>query len=707
MSVGLIALCVALGAGQALCQELAAFSYPDTATARAHWEPQFGSKPVRVENLADGTTCLALDAEFALANDRACWDWLAELDLSEVSRISFEISAEGGGIAGNVGIYFGTDTGWYARFWWWGSAESWTPRTFRLDDWGTEEDPGGWDKVTRFRFSIWSSEAGKATYHLRNLCLHPRDPGENLIKNGSFEIVCAGMPYAWGSGHWGVGHLPWAADMDLWRSHWRVDESTAEHGARSLLINNAADLPLLKACSVWVNAPKSAEVLALSAWLRSDQDELPVTLSLHGRESTVRAGREWAQASLTQIPPGKRMLVTIAPQAPGKLWIDAVQLQATEEPTPEFHEAYVDAGIAAREETVDWSPPRRAPEVAAGRSVSGPVAPAEVSIDEHGRALVDGRPYIQHSLGLEFVADLDILDFVAQSGFRDVCCQIREDVTTARLREIFDRCARVGLRIIPWLDGRMSRDQFREHIGALKDHPALLCWYVFDEPSGERFAEADHRYRLARNLDPAHPALINYLSSKLEDHTGDIYSTDVYPIPHSTPLAAVAAVRKMKAAAAEDRKPVWMWLQGTGYAYWMDREPSPRELSCMVYGSLIEGARGVYYFAQVPRTKECFDEMRAMCVEVEQLTPALSSLEPQPKVSCDTPAVSCRAYRYDRSTWLVSVNTTNEDTPARFGLGGAEGQIEVVFEGRSVTARDGGWTDGFGPYERHVYRVDG
>ena len=34
-------------------------------------------------------------------------------------------------------------------------------------------------------------------------------------------------------------------------------------------------------------------------------------------------------------------------------------------------------------------------------------------------------------------------------------------------------------------------------------------------------------------------------------------------------------------------KPVWMWLQGTGYAYWMDREPTPRELSCMVYGSLI------------------------------------------------------------------------------------------------------------------------
>ena len=38
--------------------DLDAFSYPNTEAARQHWQPQFGSKPVRVEKLPDGSTCL-------------------------------------------------------------------------------------------------------------------------------------------------------------------------------------------------------------------------------------------------------------------------------------------------------------------------------------------------------------------------------------------------------------------------------------------------------------------------------------------------------------------------------------------------------------------------------------------------------------------------------------------------------------------------
>jgi hypothetical protein len=399
------------------------------------------------------------------------------------------------------------------------------------------------------------------------------------------------------------------------------------------------------------------------------------------------------------------MTTVIAPQAPGKLRVDAVQLQGLEEPTGEFHPAFVDEALAGRERLVDWSPPRRAPDIAAGRVVTGPVEPARAETDAHARFLLDGEPYIQHSLGLEFISDLDILNFAAESGFREVCVQIKPDVTTERLVEIFDRCARVGLRIIPWLDGRMSREQFTQHIETLKGHPALLCWYVYDEPGGDRFAEADARYRMARELDPAHPALINYLSSKLEGHMGDIYSTDVYPIPHSSPSAAINAVRRMKAAAEKESKPVWVWLQGTGYAYWMDREPSPRELSCMVYGSLIEGARGIYYFAQIPRTKGCFGEMRALCVEVDALAAALSSLDAAPTLSCDQPNILAKAFAHDGRLWVLAVSTQSSPVDARLALPEVTGKVEVLFEGRELTVSDGWWSDGFGAYERHVYRL--
>ncbi len=704
--IALLALAVLLSAHLAAGQELGAFSYPDTASARAHWTPQFGSLPVRVETLEDGRTCLALDAEFQGENDRACWDWEAPLDLSAVRHIAFDLSAVEGSLAGTIGLYFGTTNGWYARFLGGPLPEAWAERTFRLDAFGTEDEPGGWDQVTHFRFSVWSTGAGKATFRLRNLRTVAQDPGENFLKNGSFEIPGVGVPYAWGSGHWGVGHLPWATDMELWRQRFSLDTTAAKHGQTSLCIDNTPDLPLLKAYSVWVTAPKAIGSCVLSAWLQSDEESLPVTLECGGRSTRVEVGRDWTQAALPDIPAGERATVVIAPQAPGKLRIDAVQLQGLEEPTTEFHPAFGDEALAERERLVDWSPPRRTPDIAAGRAVTGPVEAAKAGIDAHARFLLDGQPYIQHSLGLEFIDDLDILDFVAESGFRDVCFQVKPGVTTERLTEIFDRCARVGLRIIPWLDGRIPRDQFAQHIETLRDHPALLCWYVYDEPSGERFAEADARYRMARELDPAHPALINYLSSKLEGHTGDIYSTDVYPIPHSSPSAAINAVRRMKAAAMEENKPVWMWLQGTGYAYWMDREPSPRELSCMVYGSLIEGARGIYYFAQIPRTRECFEEMRALCVEVDALTPAISSLDPAPTVSCDQPNVLSKGFAHEGRLWVLAINTQGTRVDARFALPGAAGEVEVVFEGRELGASDGSWSDGFGPYERHVYRLE-
>jgi len=687
-------------------QELEVFSYSDTETACEHWQPRSGSAPVRVEKPEDGTTCLALEAEFEKHMDGVCWDWSGPLDLSQASRIAFEISASNGGLAESIGIYFGTPNGWYARFLSGGVPDSWTPRTFRLDTFRTEGQPDGWDKVTKFRFSCWAMGPGKSTFRLRGLRVIREDAGENFIVNGSFEIPGVGIPYAWGSRHWGIGRLPWAADMDLWRKHWRIDRSVAKHGAASLCIDNTPDLPLLQACSAWVNAPKSAERCTLSAWLKSGQDKMPATIACGGRSVTTEVGREWRQVTLSGIPRSERMMAAVTPGLPGKLWIDAVQLQGCEVPAREFHPAFVDAGITEREKLVDWSPPRRVKEVAAGRVITGPVHHASTRIDEHGRFLLGGQPYVQHSVGLEFVSNLDILNFVAKSGFKDVCVQIQPTVTTQRLADIFDRCAEVGLHIIPWLDGRIPRERFAQHIKTLRDHPALLCWYVYDEPSGERFEEANARLALAKELDPSRPAFINYLANKLEGHLGDIYSTDVYPIPHSAPNAAINAVARMKAAAWKEKKPVWMWLQGTGHAYWMAREPSPRELSCMVYGSLIAGARGIYYFAQIPRTQECFDEMRALCVEVDAVASALYSLDPAPRLTCDAPDILCDAFAHEGSVWILAVNTGSSTREVHLALTAVIDEFEMPFEGRRVKATSGRWQDEFGPYERHAYKAN-
>lgn len=603
-------------------------------------------------------------------------------------------------------MYFGTPGGWYARCTGESAGEDWAQITWQLGDFTIEDKPEGWDKVSRFRYSLWSNSPGPVKVWLRGFRVRANDPGRNLLRNGSFEVP-GPLPYAWGSGHWGVGNLPWAADMAVWRQHFGLDQTVAHDGKASVRLINGPGLPGLSLVSAWFGLPSKQGVgYTLSGWLRADRAGLGVKVNCAGRNATVTVGPEWQRFVLPQLVPAAQCTVTITPQGEGTLWVDGVQIQLAGSDTPEYHPAAEEESLIAREAAVDWSPPRRTPEVAAGRQTTGPVTPATVSIDGNGRFLLNGQPYLMHSLGLESVSALGMLDVAARAGFPDVCLEIRPSITTGELRGYLDRCAALGLRVIPWMDGTIPLERFRAHIEALRDHPALLCWYVFDEPSGERFVAANERLALARQLDPHHPALINYLGNKLTEHLGDIYSTDIYPIPHSTPLAAINGVAAMQAGAVKEHKPVWMWLQGTGYAYWMDREPTPRELSCMVYGSLIAGARGIYWFAQIPRSAECWAEMRAMAVELKQLEPVLGSLDRAPAVRCEAPGLMTAAYHYEGQTWVLAVNTRPKPMEAKLGVLGATKPVTVVFEDRTVPASANAWTDQFGPYERHVYRLD-
>jgi hypothetical protein len=682
------------------------FAGRDSAGAPAGWTAQFGSPPARVEALPDGA-CTVLEGTFKGAGDRLCWDWNGPLDLSQADVVSLEIRSENGGLVGNLGVYFGAPGGWYAAFGWGGPADAWTRRTWQLGDFGSEDKPAGWDQVNCFRFSVWGTAPGRVTFRLRGFRALPRDLQRNFLRNGSFEIP-GPLPYAWGNGHWGLGNLPWAADTALWRRHFALDSEVARGGRQSLRVVNAPDLPRLQAQSAWFGLPGApGSTYSASAWLRADRDGLPVTLACGERSASVQVGRAWQRAILPGIEPGSQQRLALAAAAVGTLWIDAVQVQASGQDTETFHPHPEDDGLCQREAQVDWSSPRRTAEVAAGRRTTGPLTPAKVAIDSDGRFLVDGQPYLQHSLGLEFISDPALLEVPAAAGFAEVCIEVNRGITTDQLKAWFDRCAELGLRVIPWLDGDIPLERFRSHLIALKEHPALLCWYVFDEPSGERFAEANRRLALAHELDPSHPALINYLGDKLTGHLGDLYSTDIYPIPNSTPSAAIQGVAGMAAAAAKERKPVWMWLQGTGYAYSMDREPTPRELSCMVYGSLIAGARGLYYFAQIPRSPGCWAEMRALCAELPRLVPALGSLEAAPALRCDSPRLMAQSYRQGNEIWVLAVNTGREACVPTLGLALRAATAEVVFEGREVALTDGGWSDRFGPYERHVYRLLG
>lgn len=128
-------------------------------------------------------------------------------------------------------------------------------------------------------------------------------------------------------------------------------------------------------------------------------------------------------------------------------------------------------------------------------------------------------------------------------------------------------------------------------------------------------------YHALRAMDPAHPVWMNHAPRNtiadlaFFDRAADIVGCDIYPVPESThvkhsdlanrTLGSVGAYTGRMQAAAPG-KPVWMVLQGTGWADFSQalspeaqkamRRPRKDETRFMAYDAIVHGARGILYW---------------------------------------------------------------------------------------------------------------
>ena len=146
--------------------------------------------------------------------------------------------------------------------------------------------------------------------------------------------------------------------------------------------------------------------------------------------------------------------------------------------------------------------------------------------------------------------------------------------------------------------------------------------------------------------------------------------------------------------------------------------PNRAELRCMAYSSVISGATGILWFSydyngiMAETNPQAWAAIKQLAGEIKQLAPALladTSNLPDLRLKMKL-AASPRAVLYpqDESLVIVAVNDTNQDV-GRVEFSLAERQsstVEVLFEDRAIKPDGSGtWTDRFGPYAVHIYRV--
>jgi len=583
---------------------------------------------------------------------------------------------------------------------------------------------------------------------------------ENFLPNGSFEVTTVpDMPDCWDQ--------PFGPkEIKNWYSLWKIDESIAFQGKKSLCIAVPSHSSIWKLYAqswyqdwlirLWKNKLKKLEknqYYTLSMYLKSNKLKFPVSVIIRTAKKVYRFKTKvsfiWKRYFFTFYLNSQLKNVRIYPLGVGKLWIDAVKLEKGKEATkftPSPYNTYF----------VNLPKPKKVNEIEKELAKLGweerfnypkvkPKFLGNINIDPIQRCiLVNGKPFFFFAACFmrahlykkrwnELLRMLKRYEYTAViASF--ACSWNDSHASTPEIRRFLNLAYRCGLKVVIWIQinavktsngfkrirhnfpPRVITEEYKKEIKRLipplKNHPALLGWYLFDEPYEKELINYGFTKKIvdfAKSLDPCHFMYINY--GKLEKDykfyngkiPGDIVSRTQYPIP-VYPITYIAEQTGKEYIIGNFRKPVVLWLQlwsGKG------RYPTPDEFTCMAYLAAIYGATGFQTWPMMPGSKLLWDRVKVVISEMKEISSVLYSRNTIPVVIKGSDYIHTMAKKLGKKVYLLAVNTLNKKQDVTFVLPDLKiKKINVKFESRFCSFKDNLFNDVFKPYERHVYEID-
>jgi len=206
----------------------------------------------------------------------------------------------------------------------------------------------------------------------------------------------------------------------------------------------------------------------------------------------------------------------------------------------------------------------------------------------------------------------------------------------------------------------------------------------------------------------------------------DVVGYDIYPIygwnrPDWLHLVQEATALLTEAAGP---RPVYAWIETSRGGQWTgplerQHEVTPAHIKSEVWMSICRGATAIGYFTHVWKPSyhqfgvpdENRQALREINDQITRLAPAILAAAPATDVTIQSEGdvrLDVLARQHDGHLYLFAVNYDSRAvaTEARVTIGGLpEGwKIDVVDEGRAITAEAGGFRDRFAPLEVHIYR---
>jgi hypothetical protein len=316
-------------------------------------------------------------------------------------------------------------------------------------------------------------------------------------------------------------------------------------------------------------------------------------------------------------------------------------------------------------------------------------------IDQHNRLLYEGQPFFPLGMYWGSVSE-DALDVFADSAFN---CLMPYHMLS---RDDMDLVHARGLKVIYSVkdcyaflnvltDVIKTEDDEQPFIAkkveSLRDHPALLAWYLNDEAPLSQLDRLILHRQWVEDLDPNHPTWsVLYQIDEIGGYLDTCHAigTDPYPIPDKPASMAGEWTRKT-VDAMHGARPVWMVPQVFNWGAYREekaeqyRQPTIEEVRNMTWQCIAEGANGLIFYSwfnlYLPQRNAGLDfdtywsEFKAVVQEVKDMTPALLSVETPSAITTEDAAwLNWTVKRVGMTTYVIAVNNVPESHEATFDL---------------------------------------
>ncbi|MFG0247673.1 MAG: carbohydrate binding domain-containing protein [Phycisphaeraceae bacterium JB051] len=357
-----------------------------------------------------------------------------------------------------------------------------------------------------------------------------------------------------------------------------------------------------------------------------------------------------------------------------------------------------------------------------------------IMIDEYQRLIVDGKPILPIGVYDNVRASDADLKLLEQSPVNCMLAYGKPSI------ELLDRLDAHNLKLIAsvkdyylghkWTPRNLTTvdDEaklMRPLVKTLRDHPALLAWYLNDELPLSYMDRFKAHYQWILEDDPAHPALTVLMRPHQIDrylHTADVLGSDPYPLPHK-PIELVRQWTKKTVDLTFNTRGVWQVVQTfnwqnyrTQTEHQTGKTPTQAQLRNMIWQCLTNGANGIllYSLYDMQRNPDVdfqsyWPQVCKVLEEVQQHAPAILSIESAPFITMQTDdlqAFSIRVTHWQDATYAFVVSTSDQSQVVRFNSEKPITQIQELSTAKVIQPTNSKhWQDTFKPLEVRVYQL--